>query len=148
MANEANDATEVNKTDEAEATEFCEEVNKANCSVETIEACPLEYILPIKSSEWYFGICIDRSCCNNQLGSGSNNQLGLDLYIVANKAIGVANMANELNKLDGHVVVICRCRLRLDNAIAITLYSLTKYSAITTEVKEYFGISAPNNQHG
>jgi hypothetical protein len=53
------------------------------------------------------------------LGSSRNNQLGLDLYIVANKAIGVANTANELDKLDGHVVVICR--LRLDNVIAITL---------------------------
>ncbi len=154
MANEANDTTEANETDEAEATEVCKEANKANCSIETIEACPLEYVLPIKSSEWYFGICVDRSGRNNQLGSrhnnqlGSsrNNQLGLDFYIVANEAIGVANMANELDKLGGHVVVISR--LWLDNTIAITLYSLTKYSAIAAKVKEYFGISAPNNQHG
>jgi hypothetical protein len=100
--------------------------------------------LPIESSEWYFGICVDRSGHNNQLGSGCNNklgsscinQLGLDLYIVADNAIGVADMANELDKLDGHVVVICR--LRLDGANVITLYSLTKYSAIAVEVKEYF----------
>ncbi len=141
--------TEANETDEADATEVCNEPNEANCFIETIEACPLEYFLPIKSSEWDFGICVDRSGRNNQLGSrhnnqlGSscNNQLGLDF-----KAIGVADMANELDELDGHVVVICR--LRLDDAITITLYSLTKYSAIAAEVKEYFGISAPNNQHG
>ncbi len=55
---------------------------------------------------------------------------------MADNAIGVADMANELDKLDGHVVVICR--LRLDGANVITLYSLTKYSAIAVEVKEYF----------
>jgi polyferredoxin len=30
----------------------------------------------------------------------------------------------------------------------IVLYSLTKYSAIFAEVKGYFGITAPDNQHG
>ncbi len=193
MANKANDATEANETDEAEATEVCEEASKAKCSDETIEACPLDFFLLIESSERYFGICVDRSGCNNQLG--------LDLLIVAKEAIGVANTANELDELvvakgrdeldklvvakghdeldelvvtkgrdefdmlivakghdeldklivakgwaDGHGVVICR--LRLDNAIANTLSSLTKYSTIAAEVKEYFGISAPNNQHG
>jgi hypothetical protein len=33
----------------------------------------------------------------------------------------------------------------LDDAIAITLYSLTKYSAIFTEMKGYFGIIISNN---
>jgi hypothetical protein len=36
----------------------------------------------------------------------------------------------------------------LDDAMAITLYSFTKYSAMVAEVKEYFGISTLNNQHG
>jgi hypothetical protein len=30
----------------------------------------------------------------------------------------------------------------------IVFYSLTKYSATFAEVKEYFGITAPGNQHG
>ncbi len=34
----------------------------------------------------------------------------------------------------------------LDDAIAITLYSLTKYSAIVAEIKGYFGILISNNQ--
>ncbi len=84
MANKANDVTEANETDEAEATEVCKEANKANCFIETIEACPLEYFLPIKS-------CVDRRGRNNQLGSGHNNQLrssrnnqlGLDLEAAA-----------------------------------------------------------------
>ncbi len=34
----------------------------------------------------------------------------------------------------------------LDDAIAITLYSLTKYSAIIAETKGYFGMMISNNQ--
>ena len=37
-------------------------------------------------------------------------------------------------------------RLLLDDDLAIVLYSLTKYSAIFAEVKEYFGIFVFNNQ--
>ena len=56
---------------------------KANCFVETLEACTLEYYSSIKISEWYFLICIDRCGCNNQRGSchicvdrsSCNNQL-------------------------------------------------------------------------
>jgi hypothetical protein len=43
------------------------------------------------------------------------------------------------------------CRLLLDDGIVIVLYlplSLAKYSAIFAEVKEYFGINTPSNQHG
>jgi hypothetical protein len=58
---EANDATEANETDQA----VNEEASKANCSVENIDVCLPEYYSAIKSSEWYFGICVDRSGCNN-----------------------------------------------------------------------------------
>jgi hypothetical protein len=69
----------------------------------------------IKSSEWYFGICVDRSgrnnqlgsgriCidrsgCNNQLGSGRNNELVVvdaDLDEEAVK-VGKANRLDETN---------------------------------------------------
>ena len=38
------------------------------------------------------------------------------------------------------------CRSLLDDDVAIVLYSLTKYSAIFTEVKGYFGTFVSNNQ--
>jgi hypothetical protein len=36
----------------------------------------------------------------------------------------------------------------LDGAIAFTLYSLIKYSAIVAEMRGYFGIMISNNQLG
>jgi hypothetical protein len=80
LANDANDVTEANETDEA----INKEASDANCSIETIDECLSEYYSSIESSEWYIGICIDRSGRNNQLGSGHicfdrrghNNQLG------------------------------------------------------------------------
>ena len=80
MANEANAATEANET-EGHRQRSHEE---AIWSIETIDACLPDYYLSIKNIEWYFGICIDRSVRNNQLGSchicidrsSRNNQLG------------------------------------------------------------------------
>ncbi len=48
--------------------------------------------------------------------------------------------ANEAN--EAHETIVA------DDANGAVLYSLTKYSAIFAEVKGYFGITAPDNQHG
>ncbi len=48
--------------------------------------------------------------------------------------------ANEAN--EAHKTIVA------DDANDAVLYSLTKYSAIFAEVNGYFGITAPDNQHG
>ena len=65
MANEANDATEANDT---------ERPSTKKPTSPTVPLRPLRHS-SIKSSEWYFGICVDRNSCNNQLGSSCNNEL-------------------------------------------------------------------------
>jgi hypothetical protein len=60
----------------------------------------------------------------------------------ANKAIAT-DVTNATNKAD-----LTNNAIIADNADGAILYSLTKYSAIFTEVKGYFGITALNNQLG
>ena len=72
---------------------------------------------------------------NNDLGCQSssnkrNNQMKLEIgWIVSNEK-------------QQEMCVGCR------RDCLVVLYSLTKYSAIFTEVKGYFGITAPDNQLG
>ncbi len=67
----------------------------------------------------------------------------IDVIVAANKAIvtDTANLAIKANKAS-----FAEAKELLANCISIVLYSLTKYSAILTEVKAYFGIFVFNNQ--
>jgi len=60
----------------------------------------------------------------------------------ASKAI-TTDATNASNKAD-----LANEAIVADNVDGAVLYSLTKYSAIFTEVKGYFGITAPDNQLG
>ena len=76
----------------------------------------------------------------NEAANEADEVIAVDKAILddaANKAI----IANEANKAS-----LAEAKELLANSIAIVLYSLTKYSAILTEVKAYFGIFVFNNQ--
>jgi hypothetical protein len=66
----------------------------------------------------------------------------------ANKADSVDKAADATETTEAGEADVANYAIVADNVDGAVLYSLTKYSAIFAEVKEYFGITAPDNQLG
>ncbi len=144
VINKATDATGANEANEAEAVE-ADEANDAEFA-EANEADKAEASDADKADE--------ANLPNEATDANKANKANLpDKTIDATEADEVE--ATEANKADAIVlffiitnILIVIPRSLLDKGIIIILYSLTKYSAVFTKRKGYFGIMISNNQRG